>query len=161
VKHLTLIPGKLNTLGITLARANELPDLIARSRFPGECQRFKEEHAAVGYAMTHRIRQSQMANELHHGLYASREPLREAIDSATNHVGIAAGGPELALNFPFARYHLNELARHRVLPPATESTAARLAFIESAWQAIDAAMASLGEIRFRAQEWGKEPCRHT
>jgi hypothetical protein len=154
VEHLTSIPCILNTLSVTLHRANELPDLIAQARYPGERQRFKEEHAAIGYATTHRIRQSQLENELHHGLYASREPLRAAIDSATEHVGTAAGGPELALSFPFVRYHLNKLARHRVLPPATESTAARLAFIESAWQAIDFAMASLNEIRFDAQVRG-------
>lgn len=148
VKHLTLIPGKLNALSVTLDRANELPDLIAQARYPGERQRLKEEHAAIGYAMTHRIRQSQLENELHHGLYAAREPLRAAIAAATEYVGIAAGGPDAALSFPFARSHLNELARHRVLPTATESTGARLAFIESAWQAIDFAMASLNEIRF-------------
>ncbi len=118
----------------------------------------KDEHAAIGYTMTHRIRQSQLENELHHGLYASREPLRAAIDSATNHDGIAAGGPEFATGFPFAPSHLHELALHRILPPATASTTARLAFIESAWQAIDFAMASLDEIRFGAQE---RACRAT
>jgi hypothetical protein len=50
--------------------------------------------------------------------------------------------------FPFARRVLAELERHRVMLPATESTTARLAFLESAWQAIDAALASLCEIRF-------------
>ena len=154
VEHLTSIPCILNTLSVTLHRANELPDLIAQARYPAELRMLKDEHAAIGYAMTHRIRQSQLENELHHGLYAAREPLREAIDSTTEHVGTAAGGPELALNFPFAGYHLNELARHRVLPPATESTAARLAFIGSAWQAIDFAMASLDEIRFDARMRG-------
>ena len=115
VEHLTSIPGKLNTLGITLARANELPDLIAQAPYPGELRMLKDEHAAIGHAMTHRIRQSQLENELHHGLYAAREPLRAAIDAATEYVGIAAGGPELAPSFPFARSHLNELARHRVI----------------------------------------------
>jgi hypothetical protein len=43
------------------------------------------------------------------------------------------------------------LARHRVMPFSTESVTARLAFLESAWQAIDAAIASLCEIRFDAQ----------
>lgn len=151
VEHLTLIPGKLNTLSVTLHRANELPDLIAQARYPDELRMLKDEQAAIGYAMTHRIRQSQLENELHHALYAAREPLRAAIDSATDHVGLATGGPEAALNFQFARYHLNELARHRVLQPATESTAARLAFIGSAWQAIDFAMASLHEIRSDAR----------
>jgi hypothetical protein len=71
-----------------------------------------------------------------------------AIDAATEHVCIAAGGAEAVKTFPFARSHLNELARHRVMPSATESVKVRLAFLGSAWQAIDAALASLDEIRF-------------
>jgi len=66
------------------------------------------------------------------------------------YVCIAAGGPEAALSFPLARRVLAELERHRVMPSATETTDKRLAFIRSAWQAIDAALASLDEIRFDA-----------
>ena len=38
--------------------------------------------------------------------------------------------------------------RHRDMPAATESEKVRLGFLESAWLAIDAALASLCEIRF-------------
>jgi hypothetical protein len=74
--------------------------------------------------------------------------MRAAIDAATEYVSIAAGGPDAVKTFPFARRVLAELERHRVMPSATESTATRLAFIGSAWQAIDAALASLDEIRY-------------
>jgi hypothetical protein len=36
--------------------------------------------------------------------------------------------------------------------PANASTAGRLVFIRSAWMALDAAMASLDEIRFDARD---------
>ena len=44
------------------------------------------------------------------------------------------------------------------MPPATESEKVRLAFLESAWQAIDGALASLGEIQFGAnsRKWRAE-----
>lgn len=94
---------------------------------------------------------SPLDTTFHDLLIASQlepEIWKVAVDAATDHVATAAGGSDAALSFSFARSHLNELARYRVLPPATESTSARLAFIESAWQAIDFAMASLHEIRF-------------
>ncbi len=46
---------------------------------------------------------------------------------------------------------LGGLERHRILP-ATTTTAARLAFLRRAWLTIDAAVASLVEIRFDARE---------
>jgi hypothetical protein len=102
--------------------------------------------------MTHRIRQAQMESELRQGLFAVREQLQSAIAAATEYVGIAAGGTDAVKTFPFSRRVLAEMERHRVMPPATESTTARLAFLESAWQAIDGALASLGEIRFDARK---------
>lgn len=47
--------------------------------------------------------------------------------------------------------YLEVLAMHRTMP-TTASNAGRHVFIRSAWQAIDAAMASLDEIRFDAQQ---------
>jgi hypothetical protein len=148
VERLTNLPGALETLAITLHRANELPGLIASTPYPGERKRLREEQTAIGYPLTHRIRQAQWESELRQGLFDVRDQLRAAIDAATEHVGIAAGGAEVARSFPFARSHLNELARHRVMPSATESVKVRLAFLGSAWQAIDAALASLCEISF-------------
>ncbi len=151
VERLTLIPGQLQTLAITLARADELPGIMARCSCRLDAARLREEQTAIGYPMTHRIRQAQMESELRQGLFAVREQLQAAIAAATEYVGIAAGGPEAAKTYPFARRHLEELARHRVMPFSTESTTARLAFLESAWQVIDAALASLCEIRYDVQ----------
>lgn len=148
VERLTLIPGKLQTLAITLHRANELPGLLERCSCRLDTARLREEQTAIGYPMTHRIRQAQWESELRQGLFDVRDQLRAAIDAATEYVGIAAGGPEATKTYPFARRVLEELARHRVMPSAAESTNARLTFLESAWQAIDGALASLGEIRF-------------
>jgi hypothetical protein len=148
VERLSLLPGALQTLAITLHRANELPGLIANTPYPGDRKQLREEQAAIGYPMTHRIRQAQWESELRQGLFDVRDQLRAAIAAATEYVGIAAGGADAVKTYPFARRVLAELERHRVMPPATESTNARLAFLESAWQSIDAALASLCEIRF-------------
>jgi hypothetical protein len=147
-ERLSLIPGQLNTLSVDLHRANELPDLLKQCSCRLDAARLREEQTAVGYPITLRIRQAQMESELRQGLFGVRDQLRAAIDAATEYVGIAAGGADAVKTFPFARRVLAELERHRVMLPATESTTARLAFLESAWQAIDAALASLCEIRF-------------
>jgi len=154
VERLATIPGQLSALSVTLARANDLPGLIAATPYPDERRRLREEQSAIGYSSTHRIRQARLESELRQGMYAAREPLRAAIDAATGYVCIAAGGQEAARSFPFARRHLEELARHRTFLPATMSTGAALAFLESAWLAIDAAMGSLGEIRWEARRRG-------
>ena len=151
VERLTLIPGALQTLAITLHRANELPGLIANTNYSIDRQRFREEQSAIGYPMTYRIRQAQMESELRQGLFAIRDQLRTAIDAATEYVGIAAGGHDAVKTHPFARRVLAELERHRVMPAAMEGEKVRLGFLESAWLAIDAALASLCEIRFEAQ----------
>ena len=148
VERLTLIPGALQTLAITLHRANELPGLIANTNYSIDRQRFREEQSAIGYPMTHRIRQAQMESELRQGLFTIRDQLRTAIDAATEYVGIAAGGHDAVKTHPFARRVLAELERHRVMPAATEGEKVRLGFLESAWLAIDGALASLDEIRF-------------
>ena len=148
VERLSLIPGALQTLAITLHRANELPGLIANTNYSIDRQRFREEQSAIGYPMTHRIRQAQMESELRQGLFTIRDQLRTAIDAATEYVGIAAGGHDAVKTHPFARRVLAELERHRVMPAATEGEKVRLGFLESAWLAIDAALASLCEIRF-------------
>ena len=147
-----MIPGALQAPAITLHRANELTGLIANTPCSGDRKQLWEEQTAIGYPMTHRIRWAQWESELRQGLFAIRVQLRAAIDAATAYVSIAAGGPDALKTFPFARRVLAELERHRVMPLATESTTARLAFLESAWLAIDAALASLDEIRFDARD---------
>lgn len=147
VERLTLIPGQLQTLGITLARANELPGLIANTPCPGDRKRLRGEQSAIGHSLSLRIRLSRLESELRQGFSAVGDQLQAAVAAATEHVTIAAGGQEAVKGFPFARRHLVELTRHRTLPTAA-STASRISFLRSAWEAVDAAMASLDEIRF-------------
>lgn len=150
VERLGIISGQLDTLAVTLARADELPALIARTFYPIERKLLAEEQAAIGHPVRLRIRQSQLESELRQGWLVAIEQLRAATDAASFHVTAAAGGTEVVRTFPFARKHLEELARHRDMP-ATATAATRLAFLRRAWLTIDAAVASLGEIRFETQ----------
>ena len=152
VERLTLIPDQLDTLAITIARADELPILIAKASYPLDRQWLEEEQAAIGHPMTLRIRQVQLENELRQGLAQIGESLRAAIDAAKAHVVTAAGGPEAARRFPFVGRHLSMLTRYSSPLPASETIRLRLGLLTAAWQAIDAAIASLGEIRFDAQQ---------
>jgi hypothetical protein len=145
--RLDSITGQLRTLAITLLRADELPGLIGRCRYPSDSQWLREEQAAIGQPAALRIRQSQLENELQQVNSVIGEHLRAAIEAASAHVITAAGGPEVAGVFPLALRVRAELIRHRAIPP-TASPTARLVFLGQAWMAIDAAMATLHEIRF-------------
>jgi hypothetical protein len=151
VERLSLIPGQLNTLSVDLHRANELPDLLKQCSSRLDAARLREEQTAIGHPLSLRLRLSQLESELRQGFSATGDQLRAAIDAATAHVTTAAGGQDAVRSFPFARRHLEELAMHRTMP-ANASTAGRLVFVRSAWMAMDAAMASLGEIRFDARQ---------
>lgn len=151
VERLTAIPGALQTLGITLARAVELPGIIGTCRCSIDTARLTEEQTAIGSPIALRIRQSQLENELRQGWVVVGAQLQAATEAATAHVTTAAGGADAVKTFPFARRHLVELVRHRSLP-TTANTAARLSFLRSAWFAVDAAMGSLDEIRFDARQ---------
>ena len=150
MEHLDAIPGILDTLGITIARADELPGLIARESYPLDRQWLQEEQAAIGPPMTLRIRQVQLENELRQGLANIGGSLRAAIDAARTHVTTAAGGAVAVQTSPLACRHLSMLARYRNPLPPSETVRLRLGLLEAAWQAMDAAMASLDEIRFDA-----------
>ena len=60
-----------------------------------------------------------------------------------------AGGELAVRSYPFAQRVLAELARHRTMPPLL---VARPEFLRLAWLTLDAAMASLDEIRFDARQ---------
>lgn len=152
VERLILIPDQLDTLAITIARADELPDLIAKASYPLDRQWLVEEQAAIGQPLTLRIRQVQLENELRQGLTNIGEPLRAAIDAAKDHVTSAAGGAESVRKSPLARRHLSLLTRYSIPLQASYIIRLRLGLLTAAWQAIDAAIASLGEIRFDAQQ---------
>jgi hypothetical protein len=157
VERLGIITAQLQTLAATLARAEELPGLIARTSYPIERQQLAEEQAAIGHPVGLRIRQAQLESELRQGWLVAFEQLRVAMDAAAAHVRTAAGGPEAARVFPLAHRVLAELERHRTLP-ATASNAVRLAQLRKGWMAIDATMATLGEIRFEARQRADKIC---
>jgi hypothetical protein len=152
VKQLTSIPGILDTLGITIARADELPGLITQASYPLERQCLQEEQTAIGHPMTLRIQQAQLENELRQGLANIGESLWAAIDAAKSHVTTAAGGAEAVQKFPFACRHLRMLSRYRDPLPPTETIKLQLGLISAARWIIDAAMGSLDEIRYEAHQ---------
>lgn len=151
VERLDAIPGILDTLAITIARADELPGLIAKASYPLDRQWLAEEQAALGQPLTLRIQQAQLENELRQGLANIGDSLRAATDAAKAHVIHAAGGAEAVQRSPLASRHLNLLTRYSRPLPATETIRLRLGLLSAAWQAIDAAIGSLDEIRFDAQ----------
>lgn len=151
------INSQLCDLTITILRADELPGLIARCRYPGESQPLREEQAAIGNPASLRIRRSQLDNELRQVNAVIGEQLRAAIEAATAHVIAAAGGPEAARVFPLALRVQADLIRHRAIPPTAIPTA-RHVFLGQAWMSIDAAMATLHEIRF-AVTTNRQPYR--
>jgi hypothetical protein len=106
VERLTLIPGQLQTLAITLARADELPDIMARCSCRFDAARLREEEVAIGHSLSLGIRLSQLESELRQGFSGIGDQLRAAIDAATAHVTSAAGGLDAVRSFPFARRHL-------------------------------------------------------
>ena len=150
--RLDSINSQLRTLAITLLRADELPGLIGRCRYPSDSQWLREEQASIGQPMALRARQSQLENELRQVNSVIGEHLRAAIEAASAHVVTAAGGPEVAGVYPLALRVRAELIRHRAIPP-TASPTARHVFLGQAWMSIDAAMATLGEIRFNVSQY--------
>jgi hypothetical protein len=52
MKRLAAIPGVLDTLGITIARADELPGLIAKASYSLDRHWLEEEQAALGLPLT-------------------------------------------------------------------------------------------------------------
>ena len=154
VEHATKIQGQLQTLAITLVRADELPGLIGRCPYPSENQLLRDEQAAIGHPLRLRIRQSQLENELRQVHAVIDGHLRAAVDAATKLVTDTAGGELAVRSYPFAQRVLAELARHRTMPPLL---AARPEFLRLAWLTLDAAMASLDEIRFDARQRTSAP----
>ena len=122
-----ILPAQLQMLAVNLARAKELPGIIACTSTPIERQNLSEEQSAIGHPLGLQIWRSQLESELRQGWLAAAEQPRAATDAATVQVTTAAAGTEAARALPFARRALEELARHRALPP-TASIAVRLGF---------------------------------
>ena len=141
LQRLATINCQLQTLAHTLARAEEIPGLIARTSYPTERQWLIEEQTAI----EHPLRQ---------GWFAIGDLLRAALDAAGQLVTTTAGDPNAAQALPVARINLEQLAQHRNLPSLTGTPESRMARLRTAWRDIDTAMACLGEIRFEARQRG-------
>ncbi len=142
VERLGMLMGQLQTLEVTLARAKELPDLIALASHPIQREFLKEEQAIIGHPAGLLIRCLQLDRELRQGWLVANEQLTAAMEAVTVQLATVAG---VVKTCPLARSHLREFAQHRNMP-ATASIVARLSFLRRAWLTVDAAVASLGEI---------------
>ncbi len=100
VEHATRLQGQLQTLVITLVRADELPGLIGRCPYPSECQSLRDEQATIGHPLRLRIRQSQLENELRQVHAVIDGHLRAAVDAATRLVTDTAGGELAVRSYP-------------------------------------------------------------
>jgi len=154
LQRLATINCQLQTLAHTLARAEEIPGLIARTSYPTERQWLIEEQTAIEHPLRLRIRQSQLETEFRQGWFAIGDLLRAALDAAGQLVTTTAGDPNAAQALPVARINLEQLAQHRNLPSLTGTPESRMARLRTAWRDIDTAMACLGEIRFEARQRG-------
>lgn len=85
MERLSSIPGQLQTIAIILARADELPGIMARCTCRLDGAQLREEQAAFGHPLGLRLRLSQIESELRQGFSAIGDQLRAAIDAATAH----------------------------------------------------------------------------
>lgn len=140
VERLSIIQGQLHTLEVMLMRANELPQALARATHHMEHEMLIEEQNALGHPLRIRSRIIRLEMEQRQKIRAIREQLHAAVDSTIEHVTRAAGGTSAAQANPFTRRVIAELERYQSMRLSTESIMARLNLLESAWQAIDAAL---------------------
>ncbi|MCX6872878.1 MAG: hypothetical protein NTW21_03580 [Verrucomicrobia bacterium] len=152
VERADTLQAQLDTLAITVARADELPGLLQGSGDGMEARWLREEQAAIGHPLALRIRHAQLDAELRQIRLGVGEQLRAALDAAAELVTAAAGGADGAMASPFVQRHLAVLARNRSGPTLPSTPESRLAHLLTAWRDIDTAMASLGEIRFDVRQ---------
>jgi hypothetical protein len=152
VERADTLQRQLQTLAITIARADELPGLLQGSGDGMEARWMREEQAAIEHPLALRIRHSQLESELRQIRLGVGEQLRAAHDAAAELVTAAAGGTDGVIASPFVRRHLAVLARNRSGPSLPSTPESRLEHLLSASRDIDAAMASLGEIRFDVRQ---------
>ena len=151
VERADKLQRQLQTLVIAIARADELPGLLQGSGDGMEARWMREEQAAIGHPLALRIRHSQLESELRQIRLGVGEQLRAALDAAAELVTQAAGGADGVRASPFIQRHLAVLAGNRSGPTLPATPESRLVHLLTAWRDIDAAMASLGEIRFDAK----------
>jgi|GEM_PF-3002091 len=151
VERANMLRGQLDTLSIELAHRDELPGMIADCGYAPQAAWLREELAASAHPLSIRIRHVQVERELREVMAGAGSVMRAALDAAAQLVTAAADGTNAVMQFPFARSHLRELARHHTGPSAPATRESWLAHLRTAWRDIDAAVAALPEIRFEAR----------
>lgn len=152
VERADTLQRQLQTLAITIARADELPGLLQGSGDGMEARWLREEQAAIGHPLALRIRHSQLESELRQIGLGVGEQLRAAFDAATQLVTVAAGGTGAIMECPCARRLFEEFARYNTPAPPHATPESRLAHYRAAWQTIDMAVDTLSEIEFEARK---------
>ena len=145
VERVAALQAELNTLNIALARRDELPGLIEGCAGV-EARWLRDELAASAHPLAFVIRQVTVERELRGVLAGLTVTMLAALDAAQQLVTAAAGGPDALAALPFARRHVEELARYQSVVPATPE--ARQTHLAAVWQVIDAAVAAVPEIEF-------------
>ncbi len=148
----TALHGQIECLGIAILRADELPGLIASCDNSVDARWLREEQAAGAHPLRLRLRRVELERELQQALAEAVLHQRRAVDVASRIVTEAAGGRNAASSFPFAMRHLAELKRCRSVPPGATTWKVRLAHLDEAWRAIDAAVAAVPEIRLDVRQ---------
>ena len=148
VERADTLHRQLETLAITIARADELPGLLQGSGDGMEARWLREEQAAIGHPLALRIRHSQLESELRQIRVGVDEQLRAALDAAAELVTQAAGGADGVMASPFVQRHLAVLARNRSGPSLPSTPESRQRHYNTALCDIDASLAAVPEIEF-------------
>lgn len=151
VERVAVLQAELHTRSIALARRDELPGLIERCAGV-EARWLRDELAASEHPLAFVIRQVKVDRELRGVLAGLPDSLRAAFDAATQVVTAAAGGPEAVAALPFARRHVEELARYQSGSAVPATREARQTYLDAVWQVIDAAVAAVPEIEFEVRQ---------
>ena len=142
--------GQLRSLEASILDRDDLSKRIEQSTSQHERNQLTQSLADGEHPLALRNRRVKLEIELRHVLPETIKAKREALDAASELITDAAGGTSGLTTFPFARWHVLELTRHRPGPSAQTTQAAHLAHMREALQAIDFAVAAIREIEFEA-----------
>lgn len=149
VERLGMLMGQLQTLEVTLARAKELPDLIALTSHPIQREFLKEEQAIIGHPAGLLIRCLQLDRELRKGFSTAVEPMHAALNAAVSYLNSVVGNAQPDTADTSARRYLEQLDRYR-RDPVVATNAPSLVFLRRVLLAIDAGAALMGEIQMQS-----------
>jgi hypothetical protein len=99
LERVSALQGQLQSLGIAIARADELAGLISRAPDPSDRKILLEEQSATGHSLTLRIRQSRLESDFRRVWPLACAEKLAALDAAAQLVTVAAGGRDAAPGF--------------------------------------------------------------